>query len=124
MKKKKKKAITSKVKGHKPKRDSQGHILPGECGNPNGRPKGSANRYSLPDFWHAIQKVENQKGRKKLLEHFIERAYVEDSVLVALMKKLLPDLKSIEGFMATFESSMTDELAKSIQDKLRKKYGK
>ncbi|MEK7631874.1 MAG: hypothetical protein AAB445_03340 [Patescibacteria group bacterium] len=38
-----------------------------------------------------------QKGKKRtLLEHFFERAYKDNRVLIAAMKKLLPDLANVE----------------------------
>lgn len=43
----------------------------------------------------AIKKVEKNQGTT-LLEHFIKRAYENDRVLVALLKKMIPD-KSIGG---------------------------
>jgi len=36
------------------------------------------------------------KKRKQLLEHFVERAFIDDTALIALMKKMVPDLKAID----------------------------
>lgn len=109
------------IKKHKPRRAANGQLLPGECANLNGRPKGSKNRYSIAELWNAIKVVEKKK-RKPLLQHYAEQAYAEPMILVSIMKKLLPDLKGIEGFVATFEASMTDELAKKIQGKLKERF--
>ena len=38
--------------------------------------------------------VAKEKHNLSLLEHFVERAYLDDSVLIAVMKKMLPDLKA------------------------------
>jgi len=54
-----------------------------------GRPKGSKNKLTL-DLQKAIREVEKEKD-KSLFKHFVERAYRNDAVLVALVKKLLPD---------------------------------
>jgi hypothetical protein len=89
-------------------------------GNPNGRPKGSKNKYSLSDLKDSIEKIEKKKG-KKLLEHFVQEAYDNPVVLIALMKKVLPDLKAIEGVVAV-DSSMSDELANMIRDRLKERY--
>ncbi len=35
---------------------------------------------------------------------------------------MLPKLRSVEGTITTFESSMDDELAQSIQNKLKERY--
>lgn len=122
MGKPKKKPTTRKPKtkprGQKPKRASNGQLL--ECGNPKGRPKGSKNRYSIAELWAAIQKVERKKKRK-LLEAFVDQAYGNPTIMVALMKKVFPDLKSVEGILGILESSMSDELAEAIQNKLRKR---
>ena len=66
-------------------------FIPGRSGNPNGRPKNPA----ANELRKAIIKV--QKGEDcTLLEHFVIRAYKNDSVLIAVVKKLLPDLKTVE----------------------------
>jgi hypothetical protein len=64
----------------------------GKSGNPNGRPKGSG---AIKELNEIIKTVEKRK-QKKLFTHFVNRAYQEDKVLVALMKKLVPDLRSVD----------------------------
>lgn len=59
----------------------------GQSGNPAGRPKGAFNLTALEA---AIKTVEKQKG-KKLLNHFISQAYKDNSILIAVMKKFIPD---------------------------------
>ncbi len=54
-----------------------------------GRPKGSRNKISK-SFLEALESVESEK-QMSLYEHFIKRAYEDDSILIAVMKKLLPD---------------------------------
>ena len=64
----------------------------GVCGNKNGRPK----KPEIHALREAIQKV--QKERKSdLLEHFVRQAFEDNKVLVALAKKIIPDLSSISG---------------------------
>ncbi len=95
-------------------------------GNAKGRPKGSLNRYSIAELQQAIGKVENTKvGKKKrsaLLVHYVEEAYKDNSVLISLMKKMLPDLKSIEATGGILVGSMDEDTAKSIQKKLKKRF--
>ena len=63
---------------------------PFEAGNPGGpgRPRGPSLSQQLLE---AVQSVE-ARHQKPLLEHFVERAYTSDRVLIALLKKLIPDL--------------------------------
>ena len=65
----------------------------GVSGNPAGKPKGALTEVTL--LKKAIAKVEKEK-KVSLYEHFVERALVSDMVLVALLKKLLPDKAGIE----------------------------
>ena len=65
----------------------------GVSANPNGRPKGTTRTNLLMD---AIAKVEKQKGKKKFLIHAVEQAYTDTKVLVAILKKIIPDLKAVE----------------------------
>jgi len=66
----------------------------GETTNPVGRPKGSVNKRT--ELMNALKRVEKKK-RKTIWAHFIEEAYKDRGVLIALMKKLVPDMKFIEG---------------------------
>jgi hypothetical protein len=68
------------------KRNNKGQWVKGQSGNPNGR----APKPEVEELRKAIKAVEEQKD-KKLLEHFVERAYRNDAVLVALIKKFIPD---------------------------------
>lgn len=105
----------------KTKKKPDHYYKPGESGNPAGRPKGSTNRYSIKNLMDAIAVVEKKEG-KQLLQEFVGKAYEDKTVMIALMKKLLPDLKSIDTLMATFETSMDEALAKQIQAELLERY--
>jgi len=58
----------------------------GQSGNPNGRPR----RPEVDLLREALEKAKEKKG-KEFLEHFVERAYTNDAVGIALARKLLPD---------------------------------
>lgn len=58
--------------------------------------KGVTNKYKITDLVAAIKEVEEEEGIE-LLKHFIRRAFKSDPTLGGLMKKLLPDLKSVES---------------------------
>jgi hypothetical protein len=66
----------------------------GQCGNPKGRPKGSST--TIKQFREALKNVEAKQG-KTLLQHAIEQAYKDHTVLIAMVKKILPDLT--EGYI-------------------------
>lgn len=64
----------------------------GQSGNPKGRPKSP----EVEELRAAIREVE--KGKKtKLLKHFVKKAYEDNRVLIALMKKILPDISQSSG---------------------------
>ena len=64
----------------------------GQSGNPKGRPRKAIN----DDLQKALAKVEKSK-QKKFMEHVVERAFESDAVLMALLRKLHPDLKQVEA---------------------------
>lgn len=59
----------------------------GRSGNPKGCPKGKP---KTDLFTATIKKVE-KRHNKTLLEHAIERAYEDDTVLKAILSKIVPD---------------------------------
>ncbi len=63
---------------------------PGQSGNPSGKPK----VFSLQDLKNAMEKVAAIK-KQTLLERAVEMAYKEPSVMIALLKKIIPD--QVEG---------------------------
>lgn len=113
-----KKKVSTKKNGASIK----GRFTKGNSGNVNGRPKGTKNKYSIADLAAAVKVVEKRK-KVSILETFVERALTSDVIMVALMRKILPDLKSIEAIIGTLDAKMDEDVAKGIQDKLRKRYG-
>jgi len=85
--KKKKKKTCSQERN----RTKRGQFPKGVSGNPGGRPLNEW-RTALDDAIRQVQK----KKRKKLMVHAVEQAYKDNTVLVAILKKLLPDLKASE----------------------------
>ena len=65
---------------------------PGESGNLKGRPPVP----EIEELRQAIRIARKKRGNRSILVHFVERAYVNDQVLIALAKKLIPDKVSGE----------------------------
>lgn len=63
-------------------------------GNKNGRPK----KPEIEELRIAIKQVESEK-KQKFLRVFVEKAFADKSYAIALINKLVPDLKSVEGKM-------------------------
>ena len=61
----------------------------GQSGNPNGRPRGTNEIQQLRD----AMKRAARRNKVDLIDHFCNTAYIDSRVLVALMKKILPDKK-------------------------------
>lgn len=81
----------------------------------NGAKPGSTKKYKLQDLVDAIHEVEEEM-EETLLHFFVKRAYKDKTVLVNLMKKLLPDLKHVEAeidlteqFQLIVDATGTDE---------------
>ena len=72
----------------------------GQSGNPNG----AVRKPEIELFRQAIAKVEKEQN-KSLLEHAVKKAFESENVLIALMKKILPDLtedKALREAVRTF----------------------
>ena len=66
----------------------------GVSGNPNGRPPTA--KSELDRLRDAVKLVEKEQGIT-LYAHFVRQAFEDNTVLVALAKKLVPDLKQIDS---------------------------
>lgn len=94
----------------------------GQSGNPNGRKKGVPNKRT--ELMNAIKYVQGtkdpntKKKRKKLLVHAIEKAYEDNTVLIALLRKLIPDMKEVhhEGEL-NFIMDLSNRLQKALEQK-------
>ena len=54
-------------------------------------------KYSMKALRKALSNIENEFDKVPIFEHFIRRAYADDTVLKSLVGKLLPDLKSVDA---------------------------
>ena len=91
----KKKQIKKTVKTVKKqsKTDKPWEFKKGESGNPNGRPAGTKNY--LTQLEEAIKDYESTTG-KKLFERLVQRAFINDNVLLNVVKKFVPDKQQTE----------------------------
>ena len=69
----------------------------GQSGNLKGRPSGSKGKMTLA-LRAAIKQVEKERG-KNLFKHFVDRAYEDNKVLVALIKKLVSAKHDVEALL-------------------------
>lgn len=75
--------------------------MPFQKGNKFGH--GPPRKPEIAELRKAIEAVQKKKN-KKLLVHFVERAYENDRVLIALGKKIIPDLTSVNGVLDAGET--------------------
>jgi len=86
-----------------------------------GRPKGSTNRFSIADLRRSIENVERKK-HQKFMEAWIEAAWGDANAMNSIANYMLPKLRAIEGAIGLVESSMTDDVAQTIQQKLKERF--
>ena len=80
--------------GNKETRDEKGRFRKGVSGNLKGRPKDGS------DWKSKLEVSLNKQGEnvgKTFTDHIAERAYKNDQVLIAVLRKLAPDLRAVEG---------------------------
>jgi hypothetical protein len=68
-------------------RDNKGRFVKGISGNPKGINGG---RKPVVELYEALERA-CVRHNKSFIEHLIDRAYKNDTVAIALAKKLLPD---------------------------------
>lgn len=82
----------------------------GVSGNPKGRPKNPV----IQIFKDVCLKVEKEKGLS-LLEHAVRRAYDDDQVLIAIIKRMIPEEVS-HIFEGDVNVNHADSVAKLLND--------
>jgi len=117
--------VTTSKEGVVIHKDAKGHLLKGYSTHPEGgrERKGlpRRSRKSIEHLLDAIEYVEEVK-KKSLYVHFVEKAFKNPMVLVALFKKLLPDLKAIDALVGAF-GVLAPEDAQAIRDEFEKRFG-
>lgn len=67
-------------------------FVKGQSGNRNGRPKVP----EIEELRKALAKAAKE-NKRTFLEHLVKRAYENDSVAIAVAKKILPDLANVDS---------------------------
>jgi len=98
--------------GEKLVRDEKGRFVKGHITNPKGgRPKGSLDFIS--QLKSELKKVEKEKGFS-LIEHAVRKAYTNPQVLIAMLKKIIPDMAQsnikVENIGRPYKDLSDDEL--------------
>lgn len=93
--------------------------LPGQTGNAKGRPRGP--KSELEKLRESVKRIEadetiTRKKEWRLYDHFVRQAVNDNSVLTALLKKLVPDLKQIDG---TIDSKQLSLLSISLNPEIQ-----
>jgi len=99
-----------------------GKFAKGHSGNPNGKPKGTKNTYSIVLLTKAIAEVQKEPKNKNWLKHLIRESYTDHTLAIAILRKLMPDLKSVEDVLSVYAPSMSEEQASSIRKGLLKRF--
>ena len=73
------------------RRDEKGRFLKGYSGNPPGRPV-DAPMFAL----NQAIRIYRKHKKKDVMYHFVEQAFLDNKVLIALMKKVIADKVSGE----------------------------
>lgn len=67
---------------------------PGQSGNPKGRPKGTVDKWKK-ELESAIRRTEKAKDQK-FLDRVMEKAWNSEGLMIAILKKIVPDCKSTD----------------------------
>lgn len=99
-------------------RNKKGQIQKGSKGIEGvGHPKLGDSK--LDHLLKAVRKVESEEN-ENLLEHFIRQGFHDNHVLIAVLKKLHPDLKAIEATITAAESEEDAAKAAIMREHFRK----
>lgn len=72
--------------------------MPFKKGDPNINRKGPPRKPEVELLRFALEEAKKQNNGKDFLVHFVEKAYTDTNVAIALAKKLIPDKIQGEGF--------------------------
>lgn len=81
--------------GEKQVRNEKGQFVEGVSANPEGRPTGSKNKFSMAKLEKAMEDVEKELN-KDIFKRFVEMSFYNPGLMIALMRKFVPDKSSQE----------------------------
>jgi len=93
----------------------KGLFQKGKSGNPNGRPKGSMDFTS--QLKAVIKEVEKEKGIS-LIKFAVQKAYTNPQVLIALLKKIIPDMSKSDVQVESAYNAAYSEYEKLSDEEL------
>lgn len=97
----------------------KGGFVKGKSGNPNGRPPNGQTKMDTLLKAIGYYQMGGKLDPKNPVHQFIRRAFKNDNVLIAMMRKIYPDLKAIE--QVTFPG---DTVSQEEEERIRKEYEK
>lgn len=103
------------------KKNNKHGFQKGKSGNPKGRPKLGSTKLDKLHTAISYYQMGVKPNPKDPVGQFIKQAFKNDTVLIALMKKLYPDLKSIEQITVASDS-MTEKEAADIKKEIAKRF--
>lgn len=97
-------------------REPNGRFLKGVSGNLGGRPKVLPKLLSAEKLEDALIAYSKLEG-KDALKHVAERFFQSDTVMIAILKKFAPDLRTVEGeFEHRGEVTLAMAIHKALSD--------
>ena len=95
----------------------KGRWKPGVSGNPEGRPKGSKNKWNR-QLDEAIEAVQKEQGID-LMVQAVRMAYGDAKMMAALLKKILPDKRYVEADIRSIHDDWIQRLEDDETDRER-----
>ena len=96
----------------------KGHKL---SGSRKGIPNKRTELMNAIKYVQGTKDPKTNKKRKKLLVHAIEQAYVDNKVLIAILKKFIPDMKELS---VVSEWHVKHELSSALKEIITNIYSK
>ena len=87
-----------------------------------GRPKGNTSKYTPAALQASFKKAAKKHGGVAFLDHITDQAYTNPHIAIALIRKLMPDLKSLDVVMGVLNANLSKEEAEQVRAKLMSRF--